>query len=474
MYMAYDLDTGTIVNARSDVGLPAARYTERPHAAVPPVKPMFLRAFLILAVLVFITFFSALIATSFFLHSDDLRYFERDATVEARLLEDRLQKSPTTAWPSLVQRYKPVFETDIVLVTLDQLLESGGAQFASENQSTLVTDGFFETWRLWHPLNNSDFYLKIQERDLPPTFEEWVTVLIPLIAIIVILGLTFWIISRYLARPINILAGTADALGTGNLDVRAPVELAEPARTLAHSINLMADRIQTLIRDQQVLIGALPHELRTPIARVRFALDMTRTIDSRDELRQQLEKIDEYVAGLETVVDDTLTLARLHIADDMVPDVFSLRDLVTELIADCQPDGNQIIEPLCGELNDVKGSESLIRLALGNLLDNALKYGRTRIRVQCDQESNGDVSIAVEDDGPGIPAAQRQAVFTPFSRLDNSRTRSTGGIGLGLAIVDVIARRIKGHVSVDASELGGARFVLVWPGSPVTDDSEIT
>jgi len=215
------------------------------------------------------------------------------------------------------------------------------------------------------------------------------------------------------------------------------------------------------------LSSAISHELRTPIARLRFALEMlAETAESaeRERLWQMMEvDLDE----LDNLIDSSLTYARfereqpeLHLTPvELAPwleeKVNSMRILGRSLTM--AVDSSRLPERQRVEL-DLKS----MPYAVTNLLRNAIKYARTRILLSA--EVAGDrIVIHVDDDGIGIPEPERQRVFSAFTRLDRSRDRATGGHGLGLAIVRLVLEQHDGTVTADESPLGGARFTLTWP-----------
>ena len=229
----------------------------------------------------------------------------------------------------------------------------------------------------------------------------------------------------------------------------------------------MAERIQRLIAMQKELSSAISHELRTPIARMRFAVEMLPDADTDEERERVRAMMGDDLDELDSLIDASLTYSRferelpelnltsVELASWLNESVDAIRILgkSLELTVDCSalPGGQQV------EL-DLKS----MPYALTNLLRNAIKYAKSRIVVSA-QVADGRALIHVDDDGIGIPPEERQKVFSAFTRLDRSRDRATGGYGLGLAIVKLVLEQHDGTAAADASPLGGARFTLSWP-----------
>jgi len=229
----------------------------------------------------------------------------------------------------------------------------------------------------------------------------------------------------------------------------------------------MAERMQRLIAMQKELSSAISHELRTPIARMRFAVEMLPDADQADERERLQTMMNDDLEELDNLIDASLTYSRfereqpeLHLtsvdlAEWLNENVDGIRILgrALEISVDCSnlPPGQQV------EL-DLKS----MPYALTNLLRNAIKYAHSRVVVSA--QINGDRTLVhVDDDGIGIAPEERQKVFSAFTRLDRSRDRATGGYGLGLAIVKLVLEQHAGSATADASPLGGARFTLNWP-----------
>ena len=295
----------------------------------------------------------------------------------------------------------------------------------------------------------------VQERDsillnmLPPLFY---------LSIFVIVGL--WL--RPLLRDLNLITSAAQRFAA---DYREPLSTADEATQLtglAKNLDEMSSRLSGLIRSQKELIAALSHEMRTPLARIRFALAVLRN-KREEDFQQQLDELSDDVQEIDELIATMLNYARLDHPDlqmtwQKVPlDAW----LNLSIEKSRQPDKEISVE--LGEASDELWMDpGLMGLALNNLLVNASHYANRSVK--CTVRCNGQqYQIDVEDDGTGIPDCKRETIFKAFTRIDDSRNRETGGYGLGLAIVARIAALHGGSVSAgESATLGGAMFSLTW------------
>ncbi|BFM49264.1 ATP-binding protein [Marinomonas sp. THO17] len=263
---------------------------------------------------------------------------------------------------------------------------------------------------------------------------------------------TFESITRQIARGRSGLPkGIPDSSGT--------------LKELAYSFDSMSSHIQRLLKVQREMINAISHELRTPIARLRFGLEVMKD-EVDEEVASTVEALEGDVEELNTLVDEVLTYGKLE--DGSLALNFSEIEL-SELIEGILQHNNPLLKHLevevrMDEEDLVVADEHHLNRALQNLILNAAKYAAKKITITFTQDTER-WQVDIEDDGPGIAFEDRDKVFIPFQRLDNSRTRASGGYGLGLAIVQRIAFWHGGAVLIDASETGGAKFSLIWSRS---------
>ena len=268
-------------------------------------------------------------------------------------------------------------------------------------------------------------------------------------------------------RKIRQVNYALDRTKSGDLNMRLPVDGTDEMASLASSYNSMSDHIQRLIEAQRELMRAVSHELRTPVARIRFGMEMLAEEDDYEYRLQQVEMIDKDIEALNTLIDEILTYAKLEqgmpsLEIEKIVLVEVLEQVVTETEAlKTQKDIQLLAPPVTLE---VEAERRYLHRVVQNLVGNAVRYCDHKILISGGINEQGMAYVCVEDDGPGIPEQDRARVFEVFARLDDSRTRASGGYGLGLPIVSRIAYWFGGKVEVDQSpNLGGARFTMVWP-----------
>lgn len=260
---------------------------------------------------------------------------------------------------------------------------------------------------------------------------------------------TFESITRQIARGRSGLPkGIPDSSGT--------------LKELAYSFDSMSSHIQRLLKVQREMINAISHELRTPIARLRFGLEVMKD-EVDDSVAKTIEALEGDVEELNTLVDEVLTYGKLE-AGSLALNFKEIS--ISQLVSDILQHNHLLLQHLCVEVNIdetdlVVADEHHLSRALQNLILNASKYAAGKIVITFSHDEER-WQLDIEDDGPGIAFEDRDKVFIPFQRLDNSRTRASGGYGLGLAIVQRIAFWHGGAVLIDASESGGAKFSLIW------------
>ncbi|CBJ49803.1 ATP-binding protein [Ralstonia solanacearum] len=291
-----------------------------------------------------------------------------------------------------------------------------------------------------------------------------------LISIATLLPLLFW--NGLLWRDLRALEEAARGFGDGKLSTRAHLRRSSNVHGLARQFNDMAERIQDSIQHQREMMNGISHELKTPIARLEFGIALLQSSAPEAQRKAWLDALHRDVRDLDELVSELLALSRLeqgatHLAlmrvtvhewlDSVVANIaddVADRQLTLAVHADFAP-AHHVCDP------------RLVARALLNLIRNAMRYARHTITVHAEASTYGRLCLTVEDDGPGIPAAERERVFEPFYRLDASRDRHTGGFGLGLAIVRRIALVHGGEVRLDTGDSGGARFVLSLPAMPM-------
>lgn len=270
-----------------------------------------------------------------------------------------------------------------------------------------------------------------------------------------------------LERKIRQVRYALNRMKSGDLSLRVPIEGNDEMANLAASYNNMSDHIQRLIEAQRELMRAVSHELRTPVARIRFGMEMLAEEDDYEYRLQQIEMIDKDIEALNTLIDEIMTYAKLEqgtpsLEFEELPLVEVLSQVATETEALKTQKEIELLAP-APDLR-VDAERRYLHRVVQNLVGNAVRYCDHKVRISGGIDKDGKAYVSVEDDGAGIPEVDRARIFEAFARLDDSRTRASGGYGLGLSIVSRIAYWFGGTIQVDQSpDLGGARFIMTWP-----------
>ncbi|POU72670.1 two-component system sensor histidine kinase RstB [Leclercia sp. LSNIH6] len=255
------------------------------------------------------------------------------------------------------------------------------------------------------------------------------------------------------------LEAAAQRFGDGHLTERIHFDSGSSFERLGVAFNQMADNINALIASKKQLIDGIAHELRTPLVRLRYRLEMSENLTAAES-----QALNRDIGQLEALIEELLTYARLDRPQNELklttPDLPAWLRSYVEDVQSVNPQRTLLIDSVNGDYGAL--DMRLMERVLDNLVNNALRYSDNTLRIAL-QLNGSRALLSVEDDGPGIAPEARQRVFEPFVRLDPSRDRATGGCGLGLAIVYSIAQALGGDVSCEASDLGGARFCFTWP-----------
>jgi signal transduction histidine kinase len=276
-------------------------------------------------------------------------------------------------------------------------------------------------------------------------------ILITLLLSILAIAPLAWLFARRLSAPISAFATAAERLGR---DPRAPpldMRGSSEVQAAAEAFNRMQERLRRYVEDRTAMVGAIAHDLRTPLTRLRFRIEATPD-DIRGKLAADIDQMDAMIsATLGFVRDATRAGAREKL------ELSSLVESVLDEAAETGADATA----LPSERLVVEGDPVALRRLTANLVENALKYGlRARGRVFTD---GGEAVIEIEDDGPGIAPGDAERVFEPFYRGEPSRSRETGGAGLGLAVVRSIARAHGGDVALRSRPGGGLTARVTLP-----------
>lgn len=366
----------------------------------------------------------------------DLSLHRHDA--QALLAEiDRLKQYPvrsslydssgrllaSSVWPPLPM----VSATELVRLQVADELQLGGTYFvyAGREGGRLVTVGVFA----WESFRAARIALRL---------------LGPFLGLLIFAAY----FARYLTRPLQQLADTARRFGRGELGARTRLQRSDEIGEVGRAFDEMADRITQLMASQQELLANVSHELQTPIARIHVALEHI-AVKGLDKAKQLLPEIEIDLADLQRLFDDVMMVARLDLSRSqdkaartpLRVEPMSLASLLERTATRFRIEHrtHTLHLELGPALPTIQGDSVLLRRALENLIENARKYSDPGSVIHLRAASSGrGVVIEVCDQGIGIDSSDLKQLFTPFFRSDRSRSRQTGGVGLGLTL----ARRV--------------------------------
>lgn len=268
---------------------------------------------------------------------------------------------------------------------------------------------------------------------------------------LIVLAISVWAVRRAI-QPLSMFAGAAERLG---VDMNAPPlseEGPREVRRASHAFNEMQRRLQSFVRDRTQMLAAISHDLRTPITRLRLRAEFIEDAERKEKMLSDLDEIQSMIAA-------TLSFARDDFSEEQQR-AFDLAVLLHGICDEFQDVGTAVSCKGPAHVTIV-GRPSALKRAFSNLVDNSVKYGG--VSTVSWAAENGSCIVLIEDSGPGFAEADRERVFEPFYRVENSRSRETGGVGLGLPIARSIIRGHGGDVSLSNRPEGGACASIVLP-----------
>ncbi|HEV2133312.1 MAG TPA: ATP-binding protein [Terracidiphilus sp.] len=299
-------------------------------------------------------------------------------------------------------------------------------------------------------------------------------------------GLMTFVLVLLFTRPLARLRKAAGELATGKLTARVAWPAArsqffgrDEIQALMHDFNHMAERLESLVDAQKLLLRDVSHELRSPLARLSVALELARD-DADSPMTTHLDRIERETVRLNLLIGQLLTLSSMEALERIENfEPVSLNGLIERLIPDAEYEAKQ---RACSVVfHDrakctILGNEELLYRAVENVVRNAIRYAESGTEVEIELAANGvngerRATIVVNDRGPGIPEDQLNAIFRPFYRVDTARSPDTGGFGVGLAIAERAVRLHKGELSAANREGGGAMIRMSFPALEATDEA---
>ena len=292
-----------------------------------------------------------------------------------------------------------------------------------------------------------------------------------LVLMLLVVAVAAWWLARSILPPLEQLSKAAQAFGDGNANARANLTRTDELGKVGHAFDEMAERVETLLRAEREMLANVSHELRTPLARIRVAVELASEGDA-ETAKESLADVAGDLDELETLISDVLAMTRLSLEAPRehlgLPAVrkedVSASDLLQWAASRfrTQYPGRPLTLELSEELPVLNGDAVLLRRLLDNLLQNAHRYTEdpnAPVLLRARQERG--LLVEVVDHGIGMSPEDCRRVFQPFFRADRSRTRATGGLGLGLTLAQRIVEAHGGHLELD-SALGRGTTARVY------------
>ncbi|MEO6324757.1 MAG: HAMP domain-containing sensor histidine kinase [Thermoanaerobaculia bacterium] len=295
--------------------------------------------------------------------------------------------------------------------------------------------------------------LVIQPRNLPRP----VGFLVAVIALACVLALASYPVARLVTRRLDVLEAGVRRLGEGDLGVRLEVSGEDELASLATSFNQTAGRLQTLVEAQRRMLAMVSHELRSPLARLRLALELLPGDPSGKRISDAVAEIHE----LDALVEELLVAGRLDLQPPFAP--ASPVD-VGQILEEEAARTGAVVRLVDARPIQLRADARLVRMLVRNLLENAQRHGageEVECGVEVMNEPRHTVRVWVQDRGPGVSEGERERIFEPFYRRAGHRETDDGGVGLGLYLVQRIAQTYDGDAVCLARENGGSRFEVV-------------
>jgi signal transduction histidine kinase len=297
-----------------------------------------------------------------------------------------------------------------------------------------------------------------------PSLEGHQRALIALIILLTLCLFAAFLAIRRVLSPLKVLTDAVERIRRGELGHQIPESGRDELGDLARSFNAMSADLKEMIRSREQLLLDVSHELRTPITRIKLALEMAPEGMAKESIADDLREMEAMIAEiLETARLDSAN-GKLHLED------VDLAALAASVVADAagRAPGVRLIGTKPGAGPVIRADRNRVRKVLANVIDNALKYspaGARPVEVRIEQ-GPGEATVRIGDHGSGIPEAELPKIFEPFYRVDPSRSRETGGYGLGLSLCKRIMEAHGGSIAIASREGEGTEVALAFPRGP--------
>ena len=321
--------------------------------------------------------------------------------------------------------------------------------------------GTHNHWEIAHRSQDGRYWFAAEGQVRPPRIWSFLPYYFLVIGAT---GILCWIAAAGVISPIRKVAASIALFGQGNLGVRVETDRDDEIGQLGRSFNEMAERLERLITSERRLLSDISHELRSPLARLKFATKLART---SPDPASALERIERDVNRIASLVAD---IVEINVVEDdpamHEKREICIRDIIDEVVRDCSVEAEargctiQVSGEVCGQ---VQGNPELLRRALENVLRNAIRYSPEKSPIELFISENGeDARIVIRDFGPGVPDSAMTRIFDPFFRVEEARNTNGGGSGLGLSIAKRAVHLHRGSIMA-ANATPGLRITIDIP-----------
>jgi signal transduction histidine kinase len=351
------------------------------------------------------------------------------------------------------------------------LLDSNGRDLVSgANRAEMLppppavksrTSGPHEHWEISHRSKDGRFWFAAEGQSRPPRIWSFLPYYFLVIGAT---GILCWIAAAGVISPIRKVATSIALFGQGNLSVRVETDRDDEIGQLGRSFNEMAERLERLIMNERRLLSDISHELRSPLARLKFAMKLART---SSDSTAALERIERDVDRIASLVAD---IVEINVVEDdpALQDTreICVRDIIEEVMRDSSVEAEmrgcriQVHGNVCGQ---VHGNPELLRRAVENVLRNGIRYSPEKSPIElCLSENADNAMISIRDYGPGVPDEALVRIFDPFFRVEEARNTNGGGSGLGLSIAKRAVQLHRGSITAE-NATPGLRVAITIP-----------
>ncbi len=286
---------------------------------------------------------------------------------------------------------------------------------------------------------------------IPREFLNPEVIILLLIYVVSFITIIFYLVLRWLFRPLKTLSGAVHEISKGNYNINIPVKRKDELGELAKSLNDMAAGIKRSIKSKEQLLVDVSHELRSPLTRIKLGLEVG---SSNEKINEDVKEMENMVTGL---LENYRAESEHYKLNFEKSDIVKLAKEVISVSGN-----NDRISLNAAESVTANIDKERFKLVLRNILDNALKYSSGTVLIDIQQHKE-NITISVKDKGVGIPENDLKFIFEPFYRSDPSRSRKTGGFGLGLSICRKIMDAHKGKIEIKSKVNEGTEVILIFP-----------